>query len=73
MPGFTSEKDVDTSWISVSFPGPDGEFIELTAQVKPSLSPEIDVEHLPRSKFDRDPTRNEGTGLRIPRDRHAKR
>jgi len=67
--GFTRGKDANTSWISISFPGPDGEFIELTAQVKADLSPEADVKHLPRSSTDRDHNRQGGTALQIPGSR----
>lgn len=41
--GYSSTKDEDTSWISFYFTGPDGEYLELTAQTKRPFTPDVDI------------------------------
>merc|ERR1712039_423991 len=48
--GYTPTRDEKTVWSSVYFFGPDGEYLELTAQTR-DLTPD-DIRHLPKTKKD---------------------
>ena len=50
---FTRTADDTTSFVSFYFFGPDGEYLELAAQLK-SFAPEADILHLPKRASDAD-------------------
>ena len=45
--GFDSKKDENTTWMSFYFTGPDGEYLELTAQTTREFIPEKDINVTP--------------------------
>ena len=50
--GFENRKTEKTIFMSIYFFGPDGEYLELTAQRKKPFVPSDDIEHLPKTKAD---------------------
>lgn len=51
--GYAEKKDMNTTWESFYFDGPDGEYLELTSQTSRPFSPERDINHKPASAADR--------------------
>jgi len=49
MDGITLEQDESTVWISIYFFGPNGELLELAAQLR-DLVPKDDIRHLPKTE-----------------------
>lgn len=45
--GYSKSKDEHTMWQSFYFEGPDGEYLEFTAQSERELTPEQDIKHRP--------------------------
>jgi catechol 2,3-dioxygenase-like lactoylglutathione lyase family enzyme len=50
--GFETEKSDKTIFMSIYFFGPDGEYLELTAQREAPFATEVDIEHVPKTKKD---------------------
>ncbi len=50
--GYGVQRDEHTTWESFYFLGPDGEYLELTAQTKRPFTPEKDIRHRPKTAQD---------------------
>ena len=45
--GYSPKRDENTCWESFYFCGPDGEYLEMTAQTEREFTPERDIQHKP--------------------------
>mmetsp|Transcript_4658 Transcript_4658/g.9819 ORF Transcript_4658/g.9819 Transcript_4658/m.9819 type:complete len:187 (-) Transcript_4658:331-891(-) len=47
--GYGPKKNENTTWESFYFTGPDGEYMELTSQTKRPFTPNVDIQHVPKT------------------------
>lgn len=50
--GFEAKRSPGTTWESFYFTGPDGEYLEMTAQTTREFTPERDIAHMPKTASD---------------------
>merc|ERR1711971_1247939 len=50
--GYEPTRSQGTTWESFYFSGPDGEYLEMTAQTTREFTPETDINHVPKTAAD---------------------